>query len=134
MTLSYFVHLYIVHAVGGVNCWVCLTLDVHVSILYMQQRFTPLYFASQGGHSKVVDLLLERGAQFNKVQHCLPPVRRDILMSPLYYCNMEQWSTPRQGEAIVCPWSTWCGTEWCAQFRAWWDFCICAWSSQCMGH
>ena len=70
MTLSYFVHLYIVHAVGGVNCWVCLTLDVHVSILYMQHGFTPLYFASKGGHSEVVDLLLERGAQVNKVQHC----------------------------------------------------------------
>ena len=53
--------------------------------LYLQQGGTPLYFASQGGHSEVVDLLLERGAQVNKVQHC------DVSMQCIITSQATMW-------------------------------------------
>ena len=44
--------------------------------------------------------------------------------SPKAGCSPDRtWSSDRlckQGETVVCPWWTWCGTEWCAQFRVRW--------------
>ena len=40
----------------------------HVSL--MQRGKTPLYFTSQSGHTDVVELLLDGGADINKVEHC----------------------------------------------------------------
>ena len=53
----------IVHAIGGV-CWICLTL---VDIFLMQTGVTPMYFAAQYNHLRLVELLLARGADIKKV-------------------------------------------------------------------
>ena len=55
MTLVYFVHE---EVVGFTN------------VSLMQRRFTPLYYASNNGHTDVVELLLAGGADINKVEHC----------------------------------------------------------------
>ena len=36
----------------------------------MQIGFTPMYFAAQYNHPRLVELLLAHGADINKVQHC----------------------------------------------------------------
>ena len=51
---------------SGSGCWICLTLDVSL----LQDGFTALYYASRYGHTDVVTLLLDQGADVNKVQHC----------------------------------------------------------------
>lgn len=55
-----------VHAVGGACWWICLTL--YLSLL--QDGTTALYFSSKNNHVEIVKLLLNSGAQVNKVQHC----------------------------------------------------------------
>ena len=55
MTFVYFVHE---EVVGFTN------------VSLMQDGFTPIYCASQGGHTEVVELLLSSGADINKVEHC----------------------------------------------------------------
>ena len=39
-------------------------------VFLMQQGNTPLYFASRCSHTDVVELLLDGGADINKVEHC----------------------------------------------------------------
>ena len=56
----------VVHVVGGI-CWICLTLNIFL----MQEGVTPMYFAAQYSHPRLVELLLAHGADINKVQHCV---------------------------------------------------------------
>ena len=58
MTLTYFVHLY-VQWEGPVGGFVYLSL--------LQDGTMALYYASKNDHPKVVNVLLECGAQVNKV-------------------------------------------------------------------
>ena len=51
---------------GGVY-WIFLTLAIFV----MQDGVTPMYFAAQYNHLRLVELLLAHGADINKVQHCV---------------------------------------------------------------
>ena len=44
-----------------------LTLDMFL----MQTGKTPMYFAAQYNHPRLVELLLAHGADINKVQHCV---------------------------------------------------------------
>ena len=55
-----------VHAVGGVGGF---TLP-SIAMTLLQDGATALNFASKHNHPEVVKLLLESGAQVNKVQHC----------------------------------------------------------------
>ena len=43
--------------------WICLTLDIFL----IQDGFTPMYFAAQGNHPRLVELLLAHGADINRV-------------------------------------------------------------------
>ena len=45
-----------------------ITLDI---LFLMQTGKTPMYFAAQYNHPRLVELLLAHGADINKVQHCV---------------------------------------------------------------
>ena len=64
---QHFTVAYCVHAVGGI-CQVCLSLYI---LFLMQTGKTPMYFAAQYNHPKLVELFLAHGADINKVQHCI---------------------------------------------------------------
>ena len=60
-----------VHTVGGLYSigFICLTLDIF--LMQDGHGFTPMYFAAQYNHPRLVELLLAHGADINKVQHCV---------------------------------------------------------------
>ena len=55
----YLIHLHVIMPI-------CITLDLSL----IQSGNTPLYAASGEGHVDVAALLLERGADLDKVHHC----------------------------------------------------------------
>ena len=45
-------------------------VHLYMYLFLLQTGTTALYFASSGGHIDIMKLLLNSGAQVNKVQHC----------------------------------------------------------------
>ena len=61
--------MHFMHAIGGACWWISL-ITLYLSLLQSATGSTALSLASQKNHINVVRLLLESGAQVNKVQHC----------------------------------------------------------------